>query len=191
MRLSSRIRSGVGEFRAALSRSQEAASWTSPEVVPVPPPAELVLSTPTEDIDRAVPRGLRLAASWSWRVILVAVLVYGLARVAGVDAAAESILKVRAVAESCARRMEGTGFVIGRGKVMTNAHVVAGSDRAVVETGAGNLDATVVLYDPQTDLAVLDVTDEGFAVRELAPGVDFETVQAKTDARLIDARVAA
>ena len=84
MRLSSRIRSGVGEFRAALSRSQEAASWTSPEVVPVPQaPAELVLSTPTEDIDRAVPRGLRLAASWSWRVILVAALIYGLARVAG------------------------------------------------------------------------------------------------------------
>lgn len=76
---------------------------------------------------------------------------------AGVAAAEESILKVRAVAESCARRMEGTGFVIGRGKVMTNAHVVAGSDRAVVETGGGNLDATVVLYDPQTDLAVLDV----------------------------------
>ena len=78
---------------------------------------------------------------------------------AGVDAAGGSILKVRAVAESCARRMEGTGFVIGRGKVLTNAHVVAGSDRAVVETGSGNLDATVVLYDPQTDLAVLDVPD--------------------------------
>ena len=42
-----------------------------------------------------------------------------------------------------------------------------------------------------TNLAVLDVTEEGFVVRELAPGVDFETVQAKTDARLIDARVLA
>lgn len=42
-----------------------------------------------------------------------------------------------------------------------------------------------------TNLAVLDVTDEGFVVRELAPGVDFETVQAKTDARLIHARVPA
>lgn len=78
---------------------------------------------------------------------------------AGVAAARPSILKVRAVAESCARRMEGTGFVIGPGKVMTNAHVVAGSDRAVVEAADGNLDATVVLYDPQTDLAVLDVPD--------------------------------
>jgi len=76
---------------------------------------------------------------------------------AGVLAAEDSILKVRAVAESCARRMEGTGFAIGPGKVLTNAHVVAGSDRAVVESAGGNLDATVVLYDPQTDLAVLDV----------------------------------
>lgn len=77
----------------------------------------------------------------------------------GVAAAAQSILKVRATAESCARRMEGTGFVIGPGKVMTNAHVVAGSSRAVVEVGNGTLDATVVLYDSQRDLAVLDVPD--------------------------------
>jgi S1-C subfamily serine protease len=91
---------------------------------------------------------------------------------AGVDAAGESILKVRAVAQSCARRMEGTGFVIGRGKVMTNAHVVAGSDRAVVETAEGSLDATVVLYDPQTDLAVLDVPDL------TAPGLTFASGRA-------------
>src|SRR6478736_4857006 len=78
---------------------------------------------------------------------------------AGVVAAEDSIVKVRAVAESCARRMEGTGFAIGPGKVLTNAHVVAGSDRAVVESAGGNLDATVVLYDPQTDLAVIDVPD--------------------------------
>ena len=84
MKLGSRIRSGVSDFRTALSRSQEAASWTGPDPSSLaPPPAELLLSTPTEDIDRAVPRGLRLAASWSWRVILVAVLIYGFARVAG------------------------------------------------------------------------------------------------------------
>ncbi len=35
-----------------------------------------------------------------------------------------------------------------------------------------------------TNLAVLDVTPAGFAVRELAPGVDLETVRAKTDAEL-------
>jgi S1-C subfamily serine protease len=78
---------------------------------------------------------------------------------AAVQAAGDSILKVRAVAESCARRMEGTGFVIGTGKVLTNAHVVAGSNRAAVEYNGRTLDGTVVLYDAQRDLAVLDVPD--------------------------------
>jgi len=94
-----------------------------------------------------------------------------------VAAAGESILKVRSVAESCARRMEGTGFVIGPGKVMTNAHVVAGSDQAGVEVDGKTLDATVVLYDSQRDLAVLDVPDLTaaplvFASRPAEPGAD-------------------
>jgi predicted PurR-regulated permease PerM len=86
MGVRSRIGSGVTRWRAALSqaRAQEGSGWSAVEPLPgaVAPP-ELILSTPTEDIDRAVPRGLRLAASWSWRVILVAVLLYGVARVAG------------------------------------------------------------------------------------------------------------
>ena len=35
-----------------------------------------------------------------------------------------------------------------------------------------------------TNMAVLDVTPDGFAVRELAPGIDLETLQARTDATL-------
>ncbi|MEM9064083.1 MAG: 3-oxoacid CoA-transferase subunit B [Planctomycetota bacterium] len=35
-----------------------------------------------------------------------------------------------------------------------------------------------------TDLAVIDVTPEGFSLRELAPGVSFETVQERTGAPL-------
>src|SRR5664279_6564700 len=76
---------------------------------------------------------------------------------AAVAAAGDSILKVRSVAESCSRSMEGTGFVIGAGKLLTNAHVVAGSNSATVEFAGRTLDATVVLYDAQRDLAVLDV----------------------------------
>jgi len=78
-----RLWSGVTEWRAAVARSQEAPGWTGPDSTVPGLPAELVVSTPTEDIDRAVPHGLRLAASWSWRIILVAALVYGLGRVAG------------------------------------------------------------------------------------------------------------
>lgn len=78
---------------------------------------------------------------------------------AAIAAAAPSILKVRAVSESCSRRMEGTGFVIGPNKVMTNAHVVAGSARAGVEVNGTVLTGSVVVYDPDLDIAVLDVPD--------------------------------
>jgi S1-C subfamily serine protease len=40
---------------------------------------------------------------------------------------------------------------------MTNAHVVAGTTEAVVLTDDGELEARVVLYDPETDVAVLAV----------------------------------
>lgn len=68
-----------------------------------------------------------------------------------------SVLKVRAAAPSCSRGLEGSGFVIAPERVLTNAHVVAGSNKVAVETPKGQLAATVVLYDPQSDLAVLDV----------------------------------
>jgi 3-oxoacid CoA-transferase subunit B len=41
-----------------------------------------------------------------------------------------------------------------------------------------------------TDLGVFDVTGDGFLVVELAPGVDYDDVAAKTDATLTDRRVA-
>ncbi len=41
---------------------------------------------------------------------------------------ARSVLKVRGRAPCCQRQLEGTGFVIGPQLVMTNAHVVAGTD---------------------------------------------------------------
>jgi len=36
-----------------------------------------------------------------------------------------------------------------------------------------------------SDLAVIDVTSEGFKVVELAPGVDFDYVQERTGCKLI------
>jgi len=72
-------------------------------------------------------------------------------------AAGRSVLKIRGIADSCSRRIEGSGFVIGLDKVMTNAHVVAGTNSVSVEVGKSTLQATVVLYDPNRDLAVLQV----------------------------------
>jgi S1-C subfamily serine protease len=69
------------------------------------------------------------------------------------------VLKVRGRAPSCSRALEGTGFVIAPERVMTNAHVVAGTSEVTVEVGRGQFDATVVLYDAQTDIAILAVPD--------------------------------
>ena len=73
--------------------------------------------------------------------------------------AGRSILKIRGAAPSCSRRIEGSGFVIAPGKLLTNAHVVAGTNKVTVEQGNETLSATVVVYDPNRDLAVLDVPE--------------------------------
>jgi S1-C subfamily serine protease len=72
---------------------------------------------------------------------------------------AQSVVKILGTAESCARSSEGTGFVYAPGRVMTNAHVVAGVDEPEVITDSERLPAEVVLYDPDLDVAVLDVED--------------------------------
>ena len=78
---------------------------------------------------------------------------------AGFRAAADRVVRVQGVAPSCQRSIEGSGFVISRNHIMTNAHVVAGvTQRQTVTTTSGQtLAATVVYYDPQVDVAVLYV----------------------------------
>ena len=82
--------------------------------------------------------------------------------------ARSSVLKVRGRARSCSRALEGTAFVIAPQRVITNAHVVAGTDRVQVETADGTLEATVVTYDPETDVAVLKVPGLRAPVLQLA-----------------------
>jgi len=67
----------------------------------------------------------------------------------------QSVLRIRGVAPSCQRALEGSGFVIAPERVMTNAHVVAGTTSVTVDTPRGPLDAEVVLFDPSKDVAVL------------------------------------
>jgi S1-C subfamily serine protease len=70
-----------------------------------------------------------------------------------------SVVKVMGTASSCSRQIEGSGFVISPGRVLTNAHVVAGVDRgpAVFTPSGRQFPAKVVLYDPKGDIAILDV----------------------------------
>ena len=81
-----------------------------------------------------------------------------------VQRARASVLKIRGRAPSCSRALEGTGFVIGDQRVMTNAHVVAGTSDVSVEVpkaggGSQTESARVVYYDEQVDIAVLAVPD--------------------------------
>jgi S1-C subfamily serine protease len=84
-----------------------------------------------------------------------------LAGLPSVRTATESVLKIRGKAPKCQRALEGSGFVVAPGRVATNAHVVAGTDELNVEvrTGSGTrtLAATVMLFNPFVDVAILNV----------------------------------
>lgn len=77
-----------------------------------------------------------------------------------VMAAEASVVKVRG-ANGCGSGVEGSGFFYAPGRLMTNAHVVAGVTRPEVEVAGSTVVASVVLYDPDLDIAVLAVPDVG------------------------------
>ncbi|MFI5692012.1 MarP family serine protease [Kribbella sp. NPDC051586] len=79
-----------------------------------------------------------------------------IARQQPVRSAYTRIAKVTGVA-SCSRGLEGSGFVYAPQRVMTNAHVVAGVSSPSVEVNGKKYDARVVVFDPETDIAVLYV----------------------------------
>lgn len=73
--------------------------------------------------------------------------------------AAASVVRIEGEAEQCDRAQAGSGFVYAPGRVLTNAHVVAGVSSLRVEVGDTQSPATVVLFDPALDVAVLAVDD--------------------------------
>ncbi|MDY6871646.1 MAG: acid resistance serine protease MarP [Actinomycetota bacterium] len=96
-----------------------------------------------------------------------------LATDAVVGATRGSVVKIRGVAPGCQKVLEGSGFVVSPNRVMSNAHVVAGSESVTVEVDGQAYDAFVVSYDPNADISILDVPDLSAApllfVDELAP----------------------
>ena len=74
-----------------------------------------------------------------------------------VASAEPSVVKIRAIAPSCQKVLEGSGFVLSPDRVMTNAHVVAGANSVTVEASGNPYDAAVVSYDPTVDIAILSV----------------------------------
>ena len=71
------------------------------------------------------------------------------------DPAVFSTVKILGMA--CSNEQEGSGFVVGKGLVATNAHVVAGEGGGNTQVLVGNnaYNATPVFFDPEFDLAVL------------------------------------
>ena len=75
--------------------------------------------------------------------------------------AQQSVFKIYGEARKCSRGIEGTGFAYAPHHIITNAHVVAGTNQVGVVVGGETVPATVVLFDPRRDVAVLYVKDLG------------------------------
>jgi len=93
-----------------------------------------------------------------------------LERSAVAQGARDSVIEVFGDAPRCKVTLTGSGFAFGKDTVMTNAHVVAGTDRVTVRLGGTDRErgATVVLFDPRTDVAVLKVDNLDADVLEFA-----------------------
>lgn len=83
-----------------------------------------------------------------------------------------SVVRVVGQAEQCNKILQGSGFLVSPGMVMTNAHVVAGTNQVGIDTVNGEFDATVVYYNPTEDIALLRVSEKtGLTPLEWAEGV--------------------
>jgi serine protease Do len=65
----------------------------------------------------------------------------------------------------------GTGFLIdGRGFIVTNAHVVEGSQAVVLQNGKGEeYRASIIHINRENDIAILKITDEDFRTHSTIP----------------------
>lgn len=91
---------------------------------------------------------------------------------AAVHASAAGVVKILASEPACGTASEGSGWVVAPERVVTNAHVVAAASGIAVQVGGigQSLQARLVVFDPQRDLAVLAVP--GLRVQPLALGTE-------------------
>lgn len=83
---------------------------------------------------------------------------------------------VRVNGVACDVRLAGSGFSAGPDTVVTNAHVVAGeTTTSVLRPDGKTLPATVQVFDPDRDLAVLSVPGLGEPALPVASAVTGET----------------
>ena len=76
----------------------------------------------------------------------------------GVHRAAQATVKISSF--GCGGLVTGSGFPVGVGYVVTNAHVVSGtSDHTISTPGGAQIQGQVVYFDPERDVAVLYVPE--------------------------------
>jgi S1-C subfamily serine protease len=90
-------------------------------------------------------------------------------RSTGVRRAKDSVVKILGQAR-CERGIEGSGFAYAKGRIMTNAHVVAGVAKPSIVVDDRRVPARVVLFDRELDIAVLAVDDLDLDPLELDDG---------------------
>ena len=130
---------GETELRRSVQRST-----ILTEINDVFPPERLL-----EELERVDPIGVFLGPP-----AIVAPPEKGLAKDPDVVRASKSVVRVTGIA--CGLGLEGSGWVVRPGLVVTNAHVVAGIERPRVDTASGRAFAsTIVAFDVTNDVAVL------------------------------------
>lgn len=82
--------------------------------------------------------------------------------------ASRSVVKVLNRSPSCGHDSEGSGWVTSGDRVVTNAHVVAGSEQIIVQADGRNYRADLVSFDSDRDIAVLHIP--GLAAPSLPTG---------------------
>ncbi|WP_369372240.1 MarP family serine protease [Promicromonospora sp. Populi] len=86
------------------------------------------------------------------------------------EESAQSVARISGIAYACGTSSTGSGFVVADDRLVTNAHVVAGVDRPVVELPGGAVrEGRVVYYDPIDDLAVIAVDNLAADPIDIAP----------------------
>jgi S1-C subfamily serine protease len=92
-----------------------------------------------------------------------------IARDPQVRGAAPGVVRIRGTA--CGLGVEGSGWVVADGVVVTNAHVVAGQSDTIVEIGGEppRHSAQAIHFDERNDLAILRVPGLGAPALTLAP----------------------
>jgi len=84
--------------------------------------------------------------------------------------ASRAVARIQGTAYACGISSSGSGFVVAPDRLVTNAHVVAGVDKPVVELpGQRARVGRVVYVDPAMDLAVIAVDHLGVGPLPLVP----------------------